>query len=57
MNILPRLTRNYYYDKELKGYEVTVDETKFEKRTSYSIYMSKLHQVNYFNCTEGEQEL
>jgi hypothetical protein len=60
IDILSRLTldsRNYYYDEELKGYEVAVDETKFRKRTRYSIHMSKLHQVNYFNCTEGKQEL
>jgi hypothetical protein len=46
MNILPRLTldpRNYYYDEKLEGYEVTVDEPKFGKRTSYGIHMSKLH--------------
>jgi hypothetical protein len=60
MNILSRLTldsRNYYYDEKLKDYEVAVDETKFEKRTGYGIHMSKLHQVNYFNCREEEQEL
>jgi hypothetical protein len=35
LDILPRLTldsRNYYYDEELKGYEVVVDETKLEKK-------------------------
>jgi DNA-binding ferritin-like protein (Dps family) len=36
-------SRNYYYDEELEGYEVVVDETKFRKRTDYGIHMSKLH--------------
>jgi hypothetical protein len=60
INILSRLTldpRNYYYDEEQEEYEVIVDETKFGKRTDYSIHMSKLHQVNYFDYTEGEQKL
>jgi hypothetical protein len=36
---------------------MAVDETKFRKRTGYGIHMSKLRQVNYFDCTEEEQEL
>jgi hypothetical protein len=46
IDILSRLTlnlRNYYYNKKLEGYEVVVDEIKFEKRTGYGIYMFKLH--------------
>jgi hypothetical protein len=60
LNLLLRLTldsRNYYYDEELEDYEVVVDETKFGKKTGYGIHISKLHQINYFNCIEEEQEL
>jgi hypothetical protein len=43
INILPRLTldsRNYYYDKELKEYEVIINEIKFGKKL-VMVYMSK----------------
>jgi hypothetical protein len=36
---------------------VVIDETKFRKKTGYSIHIFKLHQVNYFDCIEREQEL
>ena len=53
---------HFYYDEEMGGYEIYVDETlKKQKgkpdKAGYGIYIGKKHQYNLYDRVEGEQTL
>ena len=64
--ILKRLNRrsewdfapeDFFYDEELQGYEIYIDESLKKKKAGYGIYMRKKHKYNYYDQVEGEQTL
>src|SRR5271155_4657013 len=65
-HILKRLNRypqwefnpdNFFFDEEMKGYKIYVDEFFVNKKAGYGIYIGKKHQYNFYDKVEGEQTL
>ena len=65
-HILKRLDRypqwefnpeDFFFDEELKGYEIYVDETLVNKKAGFGIHIKKRNQYNFYDRVEGEETL
>ena len=49
--------KDFFFDKELKGYEIYVDETLVNKKAGFGIHIKKRNQYNFYDRVEGEETL